>query len=63
MPNRSYQLSNDDAVEVWLRHWRGDYQHTIAAIYGVNQGEINKILKERRYAGSKQVAISKRDKH
>ncbi|MDK4739420.1 hypothetical protein PH547_11100 [Rhizobium sp. CNPSo 3464] len=61
MKNSSYQLTSDDAVQVWLRHWGGEYQHAIAASYGVNQGRVNEVLKGKRHAGSEQVARSKRD--
>jgi hypothetical protein len=52
----SYQLTFDDAVNIWLRHWRGEFQHKIAADYGVNQGRINDVLKERLHTGSKHAA-------
>jgi hypothetical protein len=63
MRNSSYQLTPDDAVQVWLRHWNGDYQHVIAADYGVNQGRVNEVLKGRRYPGSETIARQKRDLH
>jgi hypothetical protein len=50
----------DDAVDMWLRHWHGEFQHTIAASYGVNQGRLNEVLKEKLHVGSKQIASSKR---
>ncbi len=56
----SYTLTFDDAVDVWLRYWSGEFQHKIAAYYGVNQGRVNEVLKERLHQGSKQVAASKR---
>jgi hypothetical protein len=56
----SYTLAFDDAVDVWLRCWSGEFQHKIAAYYGVNQGRVNEVLKERLHPGSKQVAASKR---
>jgi hypothetical protein len=39
-------------VDVWLRYWAGEYQHSIAASYGVNQGRINEVLKERVRVGA-----------
>lgn len=54
------KLSIDDAVDIWLRHWAGQFQHDIAAAYGVNQGRVNDVLKERMYVGSKQIAAAKR---
>ncbi len=53
-------LTFDDAVDVWLRHWSGEFQHKIAADYGVNQGRINEVLKEKIHIGSRQIAASKR---
>jgi len=57
--SKPYRLTFDDAVDVWLRHWRGEYQHDIAAIYGVNPGRINDVLKERVHFGSKTIAAQK----
>ncbi len=52
----SYQLTFDDAVNIWLRHWAGEYQHVIAASYGVNPGRVNEVLKGHRHAGSEEEA-------
>jgi hypothetical protein len=56
----SYSLTCDDAVDIWLRYWAGEFQHDIAAAYGVNQGRINEVLKERTHRGSKAIAARKR---
>lgn len=56
----SRSLTFDDAVDIWLRHWAGEYQHTTAAAYGVNQGRINEVLKGRLHVGSEAVASAKR---
>lgn len=53
-------LSFDDAVAVWLHRWNGKLQHEIAALFGVNQGRVNEVLKERKHVGSQSVAASKR---
>lgn len=55
----SYRLTNQDAVEIWPRIWRGEYQNRIAADYDVNPGRINDVVKERTHVGSKQAALSK----
>lgn len=55
-----YQLTPDDAVDIWLRYWAGEYQHDIAASYRVNPGRVNDVLKGRKHSGSEQVAASKR---
>lgn len=39
----SRRLTVDDAKEIIRRLHRGDYQHHIAADYGVNQGRISDI--------------------
>jgi predicted XRE-type DNA-binding protein len=56
----TYRLTYDDAVDVWLRHWAGEFQHEIAAAYGVNQGRVNEVLKEHLHDGSKKTAAAKR---
>jgi hypothetical protein len=56
----SYRLTFDDAVDVWLRYWRGEFQHQIAAHYGVNQGRVNEVLKGHLHPGSERTAAKKR---
>ena len=55
-----YRLSFNDAVDIWLRHWTGEYQHNIAASYGVNPGRVNDVLKHRRHPDSEAVAVLNR---
>jgi hypothetical protein len=50
----------DEAVDVWLRSWSGQYQHQIAAAYEINVRAVNHVLKEKSHIGSKQIAASKR---
>lgn len=57
MTRPSYQLTFEDAVQIWLRSWRGEYQHFIAAVFGVNQGRISEVLNEHRHPGSKAKAL------
>ncbi|TBN48514.1 hypothetical protein EYF88_13500 [Paracoccus sediminis] len=52
----SHRLTYDDAVQIWLRHWRGKYQNRIAAFFDVNPGRVNEVLKSRRFLGSEQAA-------
>jgi hypothetical protein len=54
--NPSYIMTFDDAVNIWLRHWRGEFQNRIAASYDVNPGRVNDVLKERKHVGSRKVA-------
>lgn len=56
----SYRLTFDDAVEIWKRHWEGEFQNRIAASYDVNPGRVNEVLKEQAHIGSKQAALGKR---
>lgn len=55
-----YHLTFEDAVDVWLRHWAGEYQHTTAAHYGVNQGRISDVLNGRLHLGSRSEAEKRR---
>jgi len=54
---RSPTLTFDDAVKVWKRHFLGETQHHIAQVFGVNQGRISEILKERKHVGSHAAAL------
>ncbi len=56
----SRQLTFEDAVLVWFRHWNGEFQNRIAAHFDVNPGRINEILKERRHVGSRTAALARR---
>lgn len=56
---KPYRLTYDDAVNVWLRYWHGEFQHNIAASYAVNPGRVNDVLKERMHYGSKAAAAAK----
>jgi hypothetical protein len=49
-------LTFEDAINVWLRYWDGEFQHNIAASYAVNPGRISEVLKERTHYGSKAEA-------
>lgn len=51
-------LSFQDAIDVWLRHWSGEYQHHIAASFGVNPGRVSEVLKARKHTGAEDVARS-----
>ncbi len=55
-----YQLTFDDAVTIWLRHWEGEYQHHIAGSFKVNAGRVNDVLKGRKHKGSEDVAAANR---
>lgn len=53
----SPSLTFEDAVEIWLCHFSGALQHHIAARFGVNQGRVNDILKERKIPCSREEAL------
>jgi hypothetical protein len=55
-----YRLSYDDAVDVWTRYLSGEFQHHIAASYGVNPGRVSDVLKGRKHPGSETDARSRR---
>jgi predicted XRE-type DNA-binding protein len=52
----SNHLTFNDAVEVWILHQAGWFQHRIAANFDVNPGRINDVLKERVHVGSREAA-------
>ncbi len=52
----SYRLTPQDAVEIWIRHWAGEFQNRIAAHFDVNPGRVNEVLKGKRFSESEQIA-------
>ena len=52
----SYTLNFNDAVQIWLRYWQGEYQNRIAASFDVNPARVNEVLKGKRLPGSEAVA-------
>lgn len=56
----SYTLTFDDSIQIWLRHWNGEFQNRIAASFDVNPGRVNDVLKERKHVGSREAALSQR---
>jgi hypothetical protein len=58
MKPSTYQLTFEDAVEIWRRHWTGEFQHRIAAHFDVNPGRVNEVLKESRHVGSREAALT-----
>ncbi|MCK1480490.1 hypothetical protein IVB27_38600 [Bradyrhizobium sp. 197] len=53
---RKTQFTFDEAIDVWLRRWSGQYHHEIAAAYVINWGRVSDVLKEQTHVGSKQEA-------
>ncbi len=56
MTQASYRLTEKDAVQIWHRYWAGEFQHTIAASFGVNPGRVNEVIKRKRLIGSEIIA-------
>lgn len=56
----SYRLTFEDAVQIWLRHWNGEFQNRIAASYDVNPGRVNEVLKGTRHPGSRAEALRRK---
>lgn len=56
----SRQLSFEDAVNIWLRYWNGEFQHRIAASFDVNPGRVNEVLKGSRHPGSREAALARK---
>ncbi|WP_445220878.1 hypothetical protein ACKWRH_13110 [Bradyrhizobium sp. Pa8] len=53
---RKTKFTFEEAVDVWLRRWCGQFQHEIAAAYVINPRAVNQVLKEITHAGSKAEA-------
>jgi len=53
---RITQFTNEQAIDVWMRHFSGQYQHEIAAAYVINVRAVNHVLKEKTHVGTKQIA-------
>lgn len=43
-------LSINQILDIKERVAAGEYQHVVAASYGINQGRVNEIVKGRRFA-------------
>lgn len=52
----SYRLTYQDAIRIWHRYWRGEFQNRIAADYDVNPGRVNDVIKGRLHPGSEITA-------
>lgn len=55
----SHRLTFEEAVEIWLRIWRGEFQNRIAADFDVNPGRVCDVKMGRLHPGSRDVAISR----
>ena len=55
----SHRLTEDDATQVWIRHWNGEFQNRIAADFDTNPGRVNEVLKGHLHKGSREMALRK----
>jgi len=55
----SSRLTFEDAIEIWIRIIRGEYQSRIAADYDVNIGRISEIKTAKKFEGSEPKAREK----
>ena len=55
----SYRLTFEDAVNVWMRIWNGEFQNRVAASYDVNAARVAEVLKETRHPGSRAEAMKR----
>lgn len=56
------KFTDEEAVDVWLRHFSGQLQHHIAADYRINAGRVSEILTEKKHRKSKQIAEARFNK-
>jgi len=59
---RKTKFTFEEAVDVWLRRWTGQFQHEIAAAYVINVRAVNQVLKEVTHIGSKEEAARRVDR-
>lgn len=59
---RKTKFTFEEAVDVWLRRWAGQFQHEIAAAYVINVRAVNQVLKEVTHVGSKEEAARRLDR-
>jgi hypothetical protein len=53
---RKTKFTFEEAVDVWLRRWAGQFIHEIAAAYVINWGRVIDVLNETIHVGSKEEA-------
>ena len=52
----SRRLTFEDAVQVWLIYWKGEFQNRIAARFDCNPARISEVLKGKLHPVGEQVA-------
>jgi hypothetical protein len=56
---RKTKFTFEEAVDVWLRRWAGQFIHEIAAAYVINWGRVIDELNEKAHDGSKEEAAQR----
>jgi hypothetical protein len=56
----SHRLTFDEAVEIWLSVWRGEYKNRIAARFDCNVWRVYEVLQGNLHPDSKATAEQKR---
>jgi hypothetical protein len=59
---RKTKFTFEEAVDVWLRHLAGQFQHEIAAAYVINSGRVSDVLNQMTHVGSKQEAARRHER-
>ena len=59
---RKTKFTFEEAVDVWLRRWAGQFQHEIASAYVINVRAVNHVLKEVTHIGSREEAARRVDR-
>jgi len=52
----SPKVTHDNAVEIWLRLWRGDFKHRIAQHFEINVARIYDVRRGKLHPGSEAAA-------
>ncbi|WP_092159815.1 hypothetical protein [Bosea sp. CRIB-10] len=52
-------LTNEDAVEIWLLKWKGEYIKRISAQFDIDPRRIYEILTEEKFPGSRLEALNR----
>jgi hypothetical protein len=55
---RKTKFEADEAVDVWLRHWSGQFGDDIAHDYRINAGRVSEVLNEITHESSRQRAAA-----
>jgi hypothetical protein len=57
MQERRTKFTDDEAIDVWLRHFSGQTGDQIAYDYRINAGRVSQVLNQRSHPGSKETAL------